>query len=164
MGRLAPILFIIEFWAAIVAFIPALLAVTWFGFRHYLVAQNEVLLKYKPTIDTVALFVAIGSLLIGYATLMREIESLKAEKAAKPGAEARAKRFQTKGNGNVNLRVCPKPSLECPPITELAPATPVQLLGVSKPYIDDRGTRSVWQKVRAAGQTGWVNENTLWEQ
>lgn len=163
MGRLAPILFLIEFWVVIVAFIPALLAGAWFGFRHYLVTQNDVLLKYKPTIDTAALLIAIGSLLIGYVTLMREIEKLKAEKAATPSAIASSKRYQTKGNGYVNLRVCPKPNSECPAATELPPATPVLLLGESRQYIDHRGTRSVWQKVRAAAQVGWVNENTLWE-
>ncbi len=163
MGRLAPIVWLIEFWAVLIAFVPAALAAAWFVFRRYLTAQNDVLLKYKPTIDTVSLAVAIGSLIVGYVNLKREIEKLRSEKSAVVPPATATKRYKTKHDGDVNLRPCAKPTNECAPIVVLPPGTNVEPLGDTRDYIDARGVRTTWLRVRASGHVGWVNQSVLGE-
>jgi hypothetical protein len=77
MGRLRLLLFAWEFWFAIAAFIPAIISVGWLVFKDYFIAQNEFLKEFKVTIDTAALLVAIASVVVGYLSLMSEINKLK---------------------------------------------------------------------------------------
>jgi hypothetical protein len=161
MGRLRLIFLAFEFWTVIAVFVPILLSGIWFGFRGYFVAQNDLLAKYKPTIDTIALLVAVASLVIGYINLMHELRKIS---ELKVDQSSQIVRMQTKATGHVNMRKCAQPSNDrCPILIELPPRTELEVLPDTSSYFDQQtGNRSVWKKVKYKSSTGWVNESLLW--
>ena len=165
MGRFRVVLFVLEFWEVLLAFVPVVLAGIWFGFRDYFAAQNAFLLEYKPTIDSVALVVAIGSLVIGYVNLMHELKTLNSQPPPTPQAQTgKQVAMISKATGYIYMRKCPQPNNHsCPAIAKLAPRTPVLALPFVSYYTDSQtGNRLRWRKISTGGYEGWVNESLLW--
>ena len=160
MARFRLFLVALEFWPVLAAFVPVALAAAWLGLGRYLAAQNALLLRYKPTIDIIALTVGMASLIVGYFTLVAKIEELK--RTSITYNEPRQAR--TKANGGVNLRRCAKPSdVDCPVVVAIPPNSKVDLFAEKRYYVETSGSRATWRKIRHDGHVGWVNEVLLWE-
>jgi hypothetical protein len=64
---------------------------------------------------------------------------------------------------DVRLRVCPRPSNECPYIATIPKGEEVNVFPDRVPYDQADGYRARWRKVQYQEHTGWVNEGLLIE-